>query len=192
MWSKTMDMRKLLISSALAVLFAMDAVSARADVVYSYTGVAFTTVSGSYTTSMKVTGSIDLTSALGANFGPATVTPNSFSFSDGLQTITNTTPSVSSFFVLQTGFFGNINFWQIVLAILLGEVVDEIVVTLSGDHAEFVPSQAFNNTAGSWSAPVSTVPLPTTLPLFATGLGALGLLGWRRKKKALAVQSISV
>jgi hypothetical protein len=32
-----------------------------------------------------------------------------------------------------------------------------------------------------------TTPLPTALPLFATGLGALGLLGWRRKKKAAAV-----
>jgi hypothetical protein len=32
-----------------------------------------------------------------------------------------------------------------------------------------------------------TVPLPAAFPLFATGLGALGLLGWRRKKKAAAV-----
>jgi hypothetical protein len=30
------------------------------------------------------------------------------------------------------------------------------------------------------------VPLPATLPLFATGLGVLGLLGWRRKRKAAA------
>jgi CHRD domain len=29
-------------------------------------------------------------------------------------------------------------------------------------------------------------PLPSALPLFATGLGALGLLGWRRKRKAAA------
>ena len=29
-------------------------------------------------------------------------------------------------------------------------------------------------------------PLPAALPLFATGLGALGLLGWRRKRKAQA------
>jgi len=29
-------------------------------------------------------------------------------------------------------------------------------------------------------------PLPATLPLFATGLGGLGLLGWRKKQKAKA------
>jgi hypothetical protein len=32
-----------------------------------------------------------------------------------------------------------------------------------------------------------TVPIPAALPLFATGLGGLGLLGWRRKRKAQAV-----
>lgn len=31
---------------------------------------------------------------------------------------------------------------------------------------------------------VGVTPVPAALPLFATGLGALGLLGWRRKKKA--------
>jgi hypothetical protein len=36
---------------------------------------------------------------------------------------------------------------------------------------------------GTWSA----TPLPAALPLFATGLGALGLLGWRRRRKAQAV-----
>jgi hypothetical protein len=30
-------------------------------------------------------------------------------------------------------------------------------------------------------------PLPAALPLFASGLGGLGLLGWRRKRKAQAV-----
>jgi hypothetical protein len=32
----------------------------------------------------------------------------------------------------------------------------------------------------------AVTPLPAALPLFATGLGGLGLLGWRRKRKAQA------
>jgi hypothetical protein len=36
------------------------------------------------------------------------------------------------------------------------------------------------------NAAVPEVPLPAALPLFATGLAGLGLLGWRRKKKAIA------
>jgi len=32
---------------------------------------------------------------------------------------------------------------------------------------------------------LSQVPLPATLPLFATGLAGLGLLGWRRKRKTI-------
>jgi hypothetical protein len=33
---------------------------------------------------------------------------------------------------------------------------------------------------------LTATPLPAALPLFASGLGALGLLGWRRKRKAQA------
>ena len=36
---------------------------------------------------------------------------------------------------------------------------------------------------------ITQTPLPAALPLFATGLGVLGLLGWRRKRKASAVTS---
>ena len=34
---------------------------------------------------------------------------------------------------------------------------------------------------------VSATPLPAALPLFAGGLGLIGLFGWRRKRKAQAV-----
>src|SRR5262245_35522357 len=37
------------------------------------------------------------------------------------------------------------------------------------------------------SGSLTPVPVPAALPLFATGLGALGLLGWRRKRKARSV-----
>jgi hypothetical protein len=36
-------------------------------------------------------------------------------------------------------------------------------------------------------ADVSATPIPAALPLFATGLGVMGLLGWRRKRKAAAL-----
>ena len=37
------------------------------------------------------------------------------------------------------------------------------------------------------SAPSFETPLPAALPLFASGLGVMGLLGWRRKRKKAAV-----
>ena len=46
------------------------------------------------------------------------------------------------------------------------------------------PCATRNITAGSLD--VSSTPLPAALPLFAGGLGALGLFGWRKKRKAIA------
>ncbi len=39
---------------------------------------------------------------------------------------------------------------------------------------------------GQVDAPLDATPLPAALPLFASGLGALGLFGWRRKRKNTA------
>ena len=36
---------------------------------------------------------------------------------------------------------------------------------------------------------ITTTPVPAALPLFGTGLGALGLFGWRRKRKNAAALS---
>jgi hypothetical protein len=41
-------------------------------------------------------------------------------------------------------------------------------------------------TIANGGAPIAATPLPAALPLFAGGLSALGLLGWRRKRKAAA------
>lgn len=40
--------------------------------------------------------------------------------------------------------------------------------------------------AGTFSLTPSTVPIPAALHLLATGLGALGIIGWRRKRQAAA------
>jgi len=46
-----------------------------------------------------------------------------------------------------------------------------------------------NNDGATFTASTTTAatPIPAALPLFATGIGGLGLLGWRRKRKAKAV-----
>jgi len=46
---------------------------------------------------------------------------------------------------------------------------------------------ALPTTVADWTVAAAATPLPAALPLFATGLGALGVLGWRRKKKAVAL-----
>jgi hypothetical protein len=43
-----------------------------------------------------------------------------------------------------------------------------------------------DNGLDNFSVVTAETPLPAALPLFATGLGALGLLGWRRKRKSAA------
>ena len=47
----------------------------------------------------------------------------------------------------------------------------------------FMPLTGSLDTAG-----ISATPLPAAMPLFATGLGAMGLFGWRRKRKAHGLQ----
>jgi hypothetical protein len=42
-----------------------------------------------------------------------------------------------------------------------------------------------------YAVATDTTPLPASLPLFAGGLGAIGLLGWRRKRKAQAARMCS-
>jgi hypothetical protein len=94
--------------------------SSQASTTYTYTGTNYvnivdaTPLSGSYTTSMNVTGSVTLTNALGPNSPLQFINDvETFSFSDGR---------------------------------------------------------------------ILYIPQNSALPLFATGLGALGLLGWRRKR----------
>jgi hypothetical protein len=64
------------------------------------------------------------------------------------------------------------------------------VIFFTGLTGELGGPTAGNNLAGL-SGPATftaittpTTPLPAALPLFATGLGALGLLGWRRTRKS--------
>ena len=55
----------------------------------------------------------------------------------------------------------------------------------NSDYSRFLGS-ALANQASIGFAAAPEVPVPAALPLLASGLGGLGLLGWRRKRKAAA------
>jgi hypothetical protein len=59
-------------------------------------------------------------------------------------------------------------------------------VTCNGPFGPTTCAVALSDLVGTKSPEVSGTPLPAALPLFATGLGGLGLFGWRRKRKNAA------
>lgn len=184
---------------------------AGAATVYTYTGNNYdftqdaSLISGSYDTSMSVNGSFTLASPLAPNTVQF-IDPLNFSFSDGRTTISNANAyAPGSAFFIGTGNTGEITLWSIILAnapapsavgdqrARISSDINADVPEISGCVSLFQGScllnadAAFALTPGTWSiSEASVVPLPAALPLFATGSGALGLFGWRRKRKAVA------
>ena len=186
--------------AALASLSALGAASARASsFLYTYTGNPFfpsPDVEPPYTTSDKVTASIVLSAALADNLSEEQVMPASFTLTDGHQTITNlNTPSLpANLFEFSTNATGKITDWVIDTGGPIGEIntVNSSILSQSFDNAELNSPTAIGqnfNDPGKWAGPnqpIASTPLPAALPLFAGGLGVMGLLGWRKKRKNTA------
>jgi hypothetical protein len=56
-------------------------------------------------------------------------------------------------------------------------------------YFQFPVGYSLDISSGVGNSPLSATPLPAALPLFAGGLGAMGLFGWRRKRKTAAIAS---
>jgi hypothetical protein len=112
--------------------------------------------------------------------GPFTATGN-----DGITTASGCCGEGASKFGtmnLETG-SGSINPIIITLTAGSGNSWANALAVLTPDSKGFEALAAFGT--GIQDGGFAT-PLPAALPLFATGLGGLGLLGWRRKRKAAA------
>ena len=170
---------------------------ARADTIYTYTGNNFTDVAAPpYTTSDHISGFIDLAIPLGDNATNVNVSPVSFSFSDGVQTISSLQTTLGDVFNFFTNAVGDISSWNVfIMTEGRSEIQSQNLTTIGARDVVFDSGTLFTAGAsniarpGAWT--VSTTPLPATLPLFATGLGAMGLLGWRRKRKNAAALATS-
>ena len=98
----------------------------------------------------------------------------------------------NTYYLLQTGgvngLFGTFGFT------LPSDADIAIATTFNGDGGlnSIAAAIAGSDVGGYWgdfnniTTASATTPLPAALPLFATGLGGLGLLGWRRKRKLVS------
>jgi hypothetical protein len=92
--------------------------AANANVILTYTGNDFTTLSppfapNPYTATDKVTASITLANPLGDNLNLALVTPLAFSLNDGVQTITDASSLAVKEFLFSTDSAGAITAWVV-------------------------------------------------------------------------------
>jgi hypothetical protein len=154
---------------------------------YNYTGNVFTSVSAPYTTSDSVTGSFTLAAPLADNLTSfTTVTPQSFTFSDGVagETITNTSSGVGSAFSFETDGSGAITRWQVVVDI--NSVFNFSISTINAPGTTGVFDQAQHqggtesgentNSPGTWAA----VPEASTCSMVLVGLTMVGAVVRRR------------
>jgi len=173
--------------------------SARADAIYTYTGQPFNIFSGgdSCTNGVgecSISGTITFASPLLPNMPLTSVAPLSFSFTDGVNTLNNTTSPESSF-SLQTGSDGQIVAWDIAVGSLdftglptvflgtefgtFGSFELDLTQTGVSEPGNFIATGVANalDTQGTWTA----TPEPSSLILL--GMGFLGMAGaWRLKK----------
>jgi hypothetical protein len=156
---------------------------------YQYTGNHFTTVHGGYTTSMFVSGMVTLAGPLAPNMPLTDVTPTAFTFSDGLQTLTNLTPSVSSLFRFATGPTGAISAWRINVT-EIGPPFPSIATVSAGgtvgDEGVLDPANFGSNrdAPGEWTTVAGVPDTGSTLSLMTLTLMALGVAARRFQRAA--------
>jgi hypothetical protein len=176
--------------------------SARAAV-YDYTGNDFNSFFGStYTSSDSVTASFSFSSVLPDNLSNANLSPETFSISDGVQTITNSSTGAHvAFFELSTNSSGAIVGWNIVIYDETSTAYHEIDLagidrglmqtcgagstTTSCINASNVTDGSQTNDPGIWT--VTGVPEPSTWAMMILGFMGVGFMAYRRKQNGPAL-----
>ena len=173
---------KTVLSLAVALTIALVAQPMFANTIYSYTGNPFTNVTAPYTTSDFVSGMLTLAGPLAANMPLTAVTPIAFSFSDGVQTLTQSDVRFSEF-LFATGPSGAITQWEVQLQ---GFGRGSLINTddfLRGDLGISGGGGGFVDLAGTWTSR-TVADTGSTLSLMTLTLMALGLVARRFQRAA--------
>jgi hypothetical protein len=183
---------KIVLLLAVVITTALRSQPVFATATYTYTGNPFTTVSGPYTTSDFVSGMVTLAGPLAPNMAFDFVSPTAFSFSDGVQTITDQTAAGNIIFAFETGPTGAITAWEVdIHAPTLRRILTEhqpmggLTQDLGGQV--FLPPLVGGNSdsPGTWVKTVSGVPdTGSTLSLMTLTLMALGVAASRFTRAA--------
>lgn len=197
-------MKKNSILACLSVAaFCLPATGHALPTVYEYTGQHYQTASGDYTLDMRISGTMTLEDPLVAGTSQFITSPQSFSFFDGLVTVTNGNSAplaadkapwldISTIWV-STGSNGEIIEWYLLFKLAdeaaAGTQIFSSIRTNQSFEAtarlgpDATASRAFIGglqNAGTWS--VSAVPEPSAYALMLTGLGLVGYVVSRRKR----------
>jgi len=143
----------------------------------------------------NITASFEISTALGSNQPLLAVTPDAWSISDGLTTITDQTPNFLLLsLVVRTDAVGDIDAWNFVVyqsAPALNELSSMRTTHQAGNGTADDTRYCTDTTTGSCYVAVAenmaspgnwtttTVPIPATIWLFTSGL--LGLIGVSRR-----------
>jgi PEP-CTERM motif len=169
--------------------------SAEAEVVFDYTGHNFTVVTDPFTTSDKITGSLTFSGPVQSNGGAGPLAPVSFSFTDGVHTLSSrngaTMDSWSAAVTAQGDLaieatislvFPVSGTYQIYQLILGGDTFSRIGICGS------IPSSCFDATFVSEAstgfeglAVPAAVPEPSTWATMLLGFFGLGFIAYRKK-----------
>jgi hypothetical protein len=177
-----------LVGAALALggMLLMNVTAASADETLTYTGKDFTEVSGpSYTTSDRVTMTIDLATPLGPNLNLAAQTPSSASAFDGVQTLTLIS-GVQGTFDFSTDATGNITSWFVQLSEIAANPTISSVNTLGAEDFGELSGISFGiaHNPGIWTSQITAVPGPSAgAGLPGLLMAACGFLSWRRHRR---------
>jgi hypothetical protein len=165
-----------------------------ADTTYTYTGADFTTASGIYSTSDFISGWFTVDAPMAANFA-GTITPTSFAFTDGVQTITNVNAdTANNKFGFAFDASGNMVNWSVQIDINMTQygsgqydtiamnggssVVWDWAIVSQGGQPIGHYGEAQNSVSGRWTE--SATPEPSSFVLFLTGLICVAGLVRRR------------